>query len=226
MGRYIIGHQGSRQFICWLFQRCRSCQVCGAVGYVRPYQRIYWSPWWMHPHVGHCLSCHVALARIRAVAFHMTGVSESHAFFSAEFCGCPSVVRSGWPWYAPWVWSICISVTQVDSLPPDVLGLFVNGNNVGLFPFTRDLASLVGACEDCLQWRGYGLSYLLEDPWVELIRASCLVGFEASQQFQDSFCSYGELNHFLRPPVVQGISWARVSPQYIQAVMVQVQRCI
>ena len=61
---------------------------------------------------------------------------------------------------------------------------------------------------------------------VELIRASCLVGFKASQQFQDSFYRYGELNHFLWPLVVQDISWARVSPQYIQAVMVQVQRCV
>ena len=74
----------------------------GAVGYVQTYQRLYYSPWRLRPPVGHCLSCHVALARPRAVAFHMTGVRRSHAGFSAGFCDCPSVVRSGWPWYAPW----------------------------------------------------------------------------------------------------------------------------
>ena len=119
-----IGRRGSRQSICWLFQTCHSFQVCGAVGYVQPYQRLYYSPWWLHPPVGHCLSSHVALARIRVVAFHMTGAIGSHAGFSAGFCGCPSVVRFGWPWYAPWVWSICMPVTQVGNLPPDVLDLF------------------------------------------------------------------------------------------------------
>ena len=62
-----------------------------------------------------------------------------------------------------------MSVTQVGSLPPDVLG------SDGAMAFF----------------------YLLEDPWVELVRASCLVRFKACQQFQDSLYGYGKLSHFL-----------------------------
>ena len=151
----------------------------------------------------------------------MTGVRGSHAGFSVGFCGCPGVVKSGWPWYAPWVWSICMSVTQVGSLPPDVLGLFCKWEQCLLVSSHEEPGQFGRSVWRLSSVTGYGLSYLLEDPWVKLVRASCLVRFKACQQFQDSFYGYGKLIYFLWPFEVQGISWARVSPQYIQAVMLK-----